>query len=98
MLLAITALNVYKPRGVTAYGRRVAQTVVLSSTNDEIRREAGSVTVTKKTAVGARSLDSCHRFGTTLRDFPSRKRWPYVSRDRVLRRMHASTAASIGRP
>jgi hypothetical protein len=47
VLLAIAALNVYKPRGVTAYGRRVAQTV-LSTTNDEIRAEAVSVTATKR--------------------------------------------------
>lgn len=37
VLLAIAALNVYKPRGLTAYGRSASQAVARSSTDDEDR-------------------------------------------------------------
>lgn len=41
VLLAITALNVYKPRGVTAYGRRFSQAAAENHSDDVIPRALG---------------------------------------------------------
>jgi hypothetical protein len=46
VLLAIEAMNVYKPRGMTAYGRRVSQRIVSSPARDDARSGAGSATTT----------------------------------------------------
>ncbi|HEX7086271.1 MAG TPA: hypothetical protein VF198_07895 [Vicinamibacterales bacterium] len=42
VLLAVAALNVYKPRGMTAYGLRAAQRVAPTHTVDEIRAAVGT--------------------------------------------------------
>lgn len=45
MLLAIGALNIYKPKGMTAYGRRRASDAALVSHSADVSRSAASPTL-----------------------------------------------------
>lgn len=47
VLLAIEAINVYKPRGMTAYGRRVSQRIVPSPGRVDATSGAGPATTTR---------------------------------------------------
>ncbi len=49
ILIAIAALNVFKPRGVTAYGRRVSQVVTDSRSSDVIRAGSGFGAMPRRT-------------------------------------------------
>lgn len=47
VLLAIEALNVYKPRGLTVYGRRASEIATAFGSHEQVRAEVGSRAATK---------------------------------------------------